>query len=423
MRFAFYGDDFTGSVDALLQFRHAGLSCILVTETAALAERELTGVDVIGVAGVARSLPTARLPDEVLPALQALVRFAPQVVQYKACSTADSSPAIGSLGRVLELARELLPEGPVPVCFAQPDFGRYTFFGHHFARDGETVYRLDRQPTMRSHPITPAAESDLRRMLGAQTNLPLGSLSWPSYADAQGLAQQLRRVDVAAVVCDAFTDAHLDRLAAAILADPRRPRFVLGSGGLSAALGRMAGRGDRLPTLSAGVAPATGPTLVLSGSRSARTAQQVARAARDGWPVLDLFEPRAAERAASLYARNLSVIVTSAATPHDHAGDDIDDGLARIGAECLAHSRDPRLIVCGGDTSGRVLRRLGVRALTVEAAPWGNVAMCRARRVDGQEVQVILKGGQMGHESLFEDVRDGRAWPPAEPEGKSNHAH
>lgn len=409
MRFAFYGDDFTGSVDALLQFRHAGLRGVLVTSTAALAATELNGVDVVGLAGVARSLPTAALRDEVVPALRALLRVAPDVVQYKACSTADSSPSVGSLGRVLGLARELLPHQTIPVCFAQPDFGRYTFFGHHFARDHGIVYRLDRQPTMRAHPVTPATESDLRCLLNAQTDLTLGSLFWPDYASPDTVRHALRRDDIAALVCDAFTDQHLDLLAEAILADEPRPRFVLGSGGLSAALGRSAASPHRLPPLPRQTASATETTLVLNGSGSARTAQQVARAAQHGWPVLDLFAAQTADEAASLCSHAPGVIVTSAQAAQDHAGDPIDIRLARVAARCLDRTPAARLVICGGDTSGRVLRHLGVTALAVDAAPWGNVAFCRARREGADDLAVVLKGGQMGHEDLFMDILRGRS--------------
>jgi uncharacterized protein YgbK (DUF1537 family) len=406
MRFAFYGDDFTGSVDALLQFRLAGLEGVLVTGAQAVADARASGADVIGVAGVARSLPTASMAAEVRPALRELLVLGPQVIQYKACSTADSSPRTGSLGNILEIAREMIPCGPVPVCFAQPGFGRYTFFGQHFARDGDAVYRLDRQPTMRSHPVTPATEADLCRMLATQTSLPLATMSWLSYQRQEDVAAALDRDDVAAVVCDAFTDAHLDQLASAILADPRRPRFVLGAGGISAALGRMAGPGHRLPPLARDVGAADRPVLVLSGSTSRRTAAQTEQAVAHRWTALGLFGPRIAREAAARLARGENVIVTSARGPAGAVGH-IDDALAEVASACLDREPNVRVILCGGDTSGRVLRRLGVRALTIEAAPWGNVALCRAQRDGNADFDVVLKGGQMGSLTLFEDVRKG----------------
>ena len=107
---------------------------------------------------------------ELRPVLAALAALEPRIVQYKACSTADSSPTIGSLGRVIELGREHVSASARAVLFAQPDFGRYTVFGHHFAAEDGIVYRLDRQPTMSTHPSTPMTESDLAVHLARQTD-------------------------------------------------------------------------------------------------------------------------------------------------------------------------------------------------------------------------------------------------------------
>src|SRR5690606_15872624 len=131
------GDDFTGSTDALTQFHRFGLRGVLLFDCpdrarlAHLAERH----DVIGVAGVGRSLPTEQMAAEVGPVLEALQAARPRLVQYKMCSTADSSPRLGSLGRAVELGRRVFGDRPVPILAAQPEFGRYTAFGNHFAVD------------------------------------------------------------------------------------------------------------------------------------------------------------------------------------------------------------------------------------------------------------------------------------------------
>ncbi|GAB3763396.1 uncharacterized protein YgbK (DUF1537 family) [Microlunatus parietis] len=233
----FYGDDFTGSIDALLQYRRAGLDGVLLTGPDDLASG-LADHAVVGIAGISRSLPADDLATEVAPALVRLRDLDPRVVQYKACSTADSSPETGSVGRVLELARQVFPPAPVPMIFAQPDFGRYTVFGQHFASDGRRVHRLDRHPIMAHHPVTPIAEADLARLIGRQTWLSVGSVPWTEYADPDRLATLINSGADAAVICDALTDDHLELVARAALADPARPRFMIGSGGLSLGVGR-----------------------------------------------------------------------------------------------------------------------------------------------------------------------------------------
>ena len=428
MKLGFYGDDFTGSVDALLQLRRAGLTGVLATSVAH-AEALASDAEAVGIAGVARSLPTADLPAEVLPALRWFAGQGAPVVQYKACSTADSSPQLGSLGRVIELAREVFGSAAIPAVFAQPDFGRYTFFGHHFARDGGHVYRLDRQPTMRTHPSTPSTESDLARHLGTQTELPVGTLTWTEYAaDAEQVPALLAASADAAVVCDAFTDAHLDLLGEAIAHGARGtgadshsstgqrpgPRFVLGAGGLSLGLGRALG--GAAPALPEHAAAAEGPCLVLSGSRSARTWEQIEAAERAGWTCVDLRADGAAARASAAHAAGADTVFHSS-TPGGSrlSAAAVTEALLTLAQSRLQAAPGTRLVLAGGDTSGGLLRRLGVASLTIEACPWGNVALCRTHAPghahDGG--QVVLKGGQMGHRDLFEDVRRGSTADPA----------
>jgi len=65
-----------------------------------------------------------------------------------------------------------------------------------------------------------------------------------------------------------------------------------------------------------------------------------------------------------------------------------------------------RVIVCGGDTSSRVTRLLGVESLSIAANPWGNVVLLRAHAEDPaiEGLELLLKGGQVGSDSLFIDV-------------------
>jgi 3-oxoisoapionate kinase len=294
----------------------------------------------------------------------------------------------------------------VPVSFAQPDFGRYTVFAHHFARDGDEIFRLDRQPTMRNHPVTPATESDLRVHLRAQTELPIGAVSWTDYDDPAALSAALAG-ELAAVVLDALTDAHLDQVAEAVLAAGDAPRFVLGSGGISGALGRAAHVEKRLPALPTTVSPSTDPVLVLSGSASTRTRLQLEVT---GWPVLDLFADDVEARATAVLRDGGDVIVSSTLDPQRQvASSEVERRLATVGDSCLRSARVGRMVVCGGDTSSNVLRRLGVTRLAILAQPWGNAPLLRGgsdeAHLDGLEL--VLKGGQVGHPELLADVKTG----------------
>ena len=379
LRAAFYGDDFTGSVDALLQFARRGWTGRLFVglPTADALGRAAAEVDVVGIAGIARSLPTADLEGEVRPVLEALVALGPKFLQYKACSTADSSPSIGSIGRVLEIGREVAGAQTVPLVFAQPDFGRYTLHGVHFAH---------------------------------QTDLPIGSIPFTAYGD--DLADQLRRSDAAAVVLDAAIDEHLESIghAIALLAPPV---FAIGSGGLSLAIAAADGApAIALPTHG----DAAGPVLALSGSRSAQTRRQMDAAAAAGWFIqpLELEASRAAAQldwVLSALRAGQSVGLTS--DDADLSGvnrpalEAIAEAAGAMAAGAAAAGATRRLIVCGGDTSSRVTRLLGVESLSIAANPWGNVVLLHAHAADTaiDGLELLLKGGQVGSDELFESVR------------------
>ncbi len=117
----------------------------------------------------------AEMDTELKPALEQLKSSGAAIIHYKTCSTFDSSPEIGSIGRVLEHGRELFGNAVIPIMVAAPNLGRYQVFGNLFARSGldPEPYRLDRHPTMRQHPITPMTEADIRQHL-AQTNVKVG---------------------------------------------------------------------------------------------------------------------------------------------------------------------------------------------------------------------------------------------------------
>ncbi|WP_194396648.1 four-carbon acid sugar kinase family protein [Microbacterium atlanticum] len=410
-RVAFYGDDFTGSVDALLQFARRGWTGRLFTRLpdAAALRAAAEEVDVVGVAGISRSLAPADMDGELRPVFAAFAELRPDVVQYKACSTADSAPGVGSLGRVVELAREVFGDRTVPMLFAQPDFGRYTLFGQHFAAERGTVYRLDRQPTMSQHPSTPMTEADLAVHIGRQTDLPVGAIPLVAYDELEAL---LRRAPEAAVVLDALTDEHLVAIGSAVTRLPS-PVFAIGSGGLSHGIAAASPGDAPSPPTSTG---ASGPVLAVSGSRSAQTRRQADAAAAAGWLVrpLPLDATGVAEalpEIVSALRSDRGVVLTS-----DDAATGAGDGTRLLEAIAAAaasvisavarEGASRRVIVCGGDTSSRVTRLLGVQALSIAANPWGNVVLLRAHAADPavDGVELLLKGGQVGADSLFIDV-------------------
>ncbi|MBW7461033.1 four-carbon acid sugar kinase family protein, partial [Paenibacillus sepulcri] len=170
----YYGDDFTGSTDVLEALFRAGLRAVLFLDTPSPEELEerFAEVDCFGIAGIGRSLPPEAMERELRPIFEVLRSAGAVVVHYKICSTFDSSPGIGSIGRVAEVGRSVFGGRYIPLIAGVPYLRRFTVFGHHFAAGGMDIYRLDRHPTMSRHPATPMEESDLLLHLQKQTDMP-----------------------------------------------------------------------------------------------------------------------------------------------------------------------------------------------------------------------------------------------------------
>lgn len=92
LRLAFYGDDFTGSTDALEVLAFAGLRCALfLSVPSAQILRELGPFDAIGVAGDSRDMSPTEMDSQLPAVLAALAGLPTSLVHYKVCSTFDSS--------------------------------------------------------------------------------------------------------------------------------------------------------------------------------------------------------------------------------------------------------------------------------------------------------------------------------------------
>jgi uncharacterized protein YgbK (DUF1537 family) len=161
---AFYGDDFTGSADAMEALTINGVKTALFLghPTEAQLNASRGNLQAIGISGTSRTMTPAQM-DKELPAQFALLNsLEPRLIHYKVCATFDSSPKIGSIGHAADIAFEVIKPSCGVIVQGIPLLGRYVTFGNHFTVYGDRRYRLDRHPVMSKHPITPMDESDLR---------------------------------------------------------------------------------------------------------------------------------------------------------------------------------------------------------------------------------------------------------------------
>ena len=239
---AFYGDDFTGSNDAMESLARLGIRTILFVEPPGPEQlRRFEGIQAVGVAGVSRSLPTAEMDAELLPVFKRFRELNAPVFHYKVCSTFDSSPEIGSIGHAIDLGQETFASPFVPLLVGVPELWRYCVFGNLFARSGpeSDVYRLDRHPTMRYHPTTPMTESDLRLHLSRQTAKKIGLFDILQVAAPKGEVEErfaeLLGSSPEIVLFDVLYEEQLSIIGRLIWEHANQgdaPLFVVGSSGM-----------------------------------------------------------------------------------------------------------------------------------------------------------------------------------------------
>jgi 3-oxoisoapionate kinase len=439
---AFYGDDFTGASAAMEVLAFAGLETILflAPPTPERLRHFAASYRGIGIAGVARARSPEWMDAHLPPIFDLLGQVGAPVIHYKLCSTFDSAPRIGNIGRAAEIGQHLFP-GWIPMVVPDPGMGRFQAFGHLFAHADGVGYRLDRHPTMSVHPVTPMHESDLGRHLADQTDLRVGLVDFATMK--RGGAEALLALEVdrgADIVSLDVLDTETLREAGRLIWEHGGARqFVLGSQGVEQALvahWRAAG----MMVAASSVAPPSrvDRIAVVSGSVSPITAAQISRAATQGFELILLDATRAiaerelaaeteriADAAIAAIGNGRDPLVFTAAGPDDAnvaayraaiqangvpgsvANDRLGAALGDILNALVRRTKLRRVVISGGDTSGQAASRLGIDALTALAPLAPGAPLCRAHSpdpaIDGLEI--VLKGGQTGAPDFFTAAR------------------
>jgi uncharacterized protein YgbK (DUF1537 family) len=416
------GDDYTGSSDLANALTRAGLRTIQTIGVPS-DELELPQADAVVVALKSRSIAPEDAVAMALPAHAWLKARGARHVMFKICSTFDSTDQ-GNIGPVMDALIAAITDsganpGVVPVNCAFPENRRTIYLGNLFVGDAP----LNESP-LKDHPLNPMHDANLVRVLGRQSRhkiglVPLADVDRGADAIAARL-EVLKAEGYGAAIVDSVLDRDLGPLGRAALDTP----LTVGASGLGIGLARaLVLAGAVSPSNDPGWdrTPLGGPVAVLSGSCSAATLAQVARA-ETIMPVLRLdaqalvSDPGEAARAVDWAAARLAdgpVLIASSAPPsevqalqarfgREQGGRAIEDAMALI-AEGLVQAGVRRLIVAGGETSGAVVDRLGLRAFVIgpEIAP--GVPVLRTAG-GGDQMLLALKSGNFGGADFFADA-------------------
>lgn len=400
-------DDFTGASDIANTLAKGGMSTVQfsgIGETAPNCEAGVVALKTRSVAArdaVAQSIAAARW----------LLDQGCEQIVFKYCSTFDSTPQ-GNIGPVAEALLDLLGAEVAIVCPAFPGAGRRIFMGHLFVGD-----QLLSETGMRYHPLTPMTDPDIRRWLSHQTSGGVGAIALDTVrAGTDSLRRVLeaeREAGRRLVVTDAIADEDLLTIGAAV-ADHK---LVTGGSGIAQGLpqnfrakGRLGANPDNVPTVE-------GPGIVLCGSCSATSQQQVATYAanhpsyaldtgalmRGDLPVHDVAAWISAQGQQTPIVYSTAPPQTVADVQTQFGRDAVAVGIERFFADLARHLADTgtrRIVVGGGETSGAVVEALDLSSMRVGREIDPGVPVLIGDR--NGPLGLALKSGNFGAPDFFE---------------------
>jgi len=407
-------DDFTGATDlAAMLVAHGMRTVQVIGVPDGPPGSNMPEADAVVVALKSRTAPAPQAVAESLAACEALLAAGARQIFFKYCSTFDST-AEGNIGPVADALLRRLQSGFAIACPAFPANNRSIFQGHLFV--GGVLLN---ESGMENHPLTPMRDANLVRVLARQTEGGVGLVPFNTVEQGEGAIRRaftaMRDAGRRYAITDAVTEAHLHAIGAACA----EHALVTGGSGIAMglpanfrAMGLLPDRedADELPE-------ARGAMAVVAGSCSRATLGQIGLA-RDHVPVLELDAletPDAAALVAQARAwmdgklsEERPVVIAASAPPdkvaalqqklgRDAAGMLVEHALADIAAELVARGVG-QLVVAGGETSGAVVQKLGVKSLRIgpqidPGVPW--------TYAEPGNLHLALKSGNFGARDFF----------------------
>jgi uncharacterized protein YgbK (DUF1537 family) len=405
-------DDFTGATDLASNLVREGMRVVQIigVPNAALPEE----ADAVVIALKSRTIAAADAVAQSISACRWLRDHGAKQVYFKYCSTFDSTPA-GNIGPVTDALLDSLGTDFTVACPAFPENGRTVFQGHLFVGS-----MLLQDSGMRHHPLTPMMDSNLVRLLQAQTRRKVGLIDHAAVrrgrAAIRACIESLRSQGCSIGVVDAIADEDLRAIGTAV------SDLALVTAGSGVAIGLPANFGIRPGAAAARLPAPRGRRAIVSGSCSGATRAQVTHFLSEGGAAFAL-DPLRAAAGHDVVSEALEwalprlpdrpILVYATAEPQElgrvqgllgtaAAGQLVEDALARI-TRRLVEAGVRQLIVAGGETSGACVQALGVCSMRIGPQIAPGVPWCLAEtNASGSEpIHLALKSGNFGAADFF----------------------
>ena len=409
------GDDFTGSSDIANNLKKSGMQVSMYAGVPNLspddAKKQPTEAAVIALK--TRTVPIEEAIKESLKALSWLKESGCKQFIFKYCSTFDSTKD-GNIGPVTDAIMEELGADFTIACPSFPDAGRTVYYGHMFV-NGKPL----NESGMEDHPLTPMTDHNLVRWLNYQTKKEVGLIDFETISQGSDKIKQkiisLKKDDIKYAIVDTTNNKEFDAICEGIKDLP----FLTGGSGIALGLPKIYKNKGLLSENNFDLPQNNSNSVILSGSCSRATLEQI-NIYKVNNPSFYISPDEVMNNIKLVEEVYIWIKENESLSPLIYSSSDSNNVSAKqkqFGQEILANKIEGffekishklvndsfgKFISAGGETSGAIIKGLGVEELKIgkEISP-GVPALWSPNSNGGKPISITLKSGNFGQSDFF----------------------
>ena len=401
-------DDFTGASDAASFLMSKGLKTILFNGK---PTGDIPKCQAVVIALKSRTQETKSAVADTIEAFQWLKEHGAQHLYFKYCSTFDSTKE-GNIGPVVDAMLETFDEKYTILCPALPVNKRTVSKGILYV-DGVPLHETH----MKNHPLTPMWESEIAKLMEPQGKYQTLNIDQTLLAqDTESIKAIIREFGAEKahfyIVPDYTCDADGTKIAE-VFGDLT---VLTGGSGILAPLAERYLANAEKQDIAPLCTNVTGKGIVLAGSCSKATLEQIADFQQKGYPSYKIdplevlqgkenleniwnFVKQHADQEVLLYSADSADHVLEI----QKAGKDkiaaLLEGLTADLAARAVENGYTRIIVAGGETSSAVAKKLGYHSFEIGESIAPGVPVMSP--LSNEKIRVVLKSGNFGQQDFF----------------------
>ena len=414
MKLGIIGDDFTGSSDIANNLKKSGMQVSMYAGVPTTPPLKKEPTDATVIALKTRTIPIEEAISESLKGLSWLKDYGCEQFIFKYCSTFDSTKK-GNIGPVTDAIMEELNTDFTIACPSFPDAGRTVYFGHMFV-NGKPL----NESGMENHPLTPMTDHNLVRWLDHQTKNNVGLIDFQTISKGANSVKEriesLKTNGYKYAIIDTIKNDDFDIICNGVKDLP----FLTGGSGIALGLPKIYKDRGLLSASNFEIPKNNANAIILSGSCSVTTINQINIYKKNN-PSLYVSPDEVinnkdlVEKVFSWIKDNetLSPLVYSSSDART-----VTEKQKQYGQEILADKIEKffellskklvkdnfgTFISAGGETSGAIIKGLGVQELKIgEEISHGVPALWSPHSNGNKPISVTLKSGNFGQTDFFD---------------------